>query len=298
MHREIWPTGGHWSGAILSIAVLVLPACNKPEPRAKAKQEVAQEKPGRNACADQAAYEGLKAAAFEKAKEVHSGDPATLDRLASTASVRMDDPATEGRDEALNVTICKGRMTVDLPPGFQDAFSGDPRLSADVKYAVQATTDRGLRTYALQGAEPIIYRLAAIDLKSGLPVAQSSPAPQRTVLAASSTSRTERRAEASRRSAGPEPRLTARGRPSFNCRHVRSRTDRMVCGDERLAALDRVAASLFDQALDDSDRETRAILRGTQGRFLARRERCASPGCIAAAYRDRMDEIDRIASRG
>ena len=72
----------------------------------------------------------------------------------------------------------------------------------------------------------------------------------------------------------------------------------MVCGAERLAALDRVAASLYDRAMDDGDRETREILSGTQGSFIARRGRCGTPACVAAVYRDRMDEIDRIAAGG
>jgi uncharacterized protein len=139
-----------------------------------------------------------------------------------------------------------------------------------------------------------VYRLAAIDLKSGLRVAQNKPPPPPVVEAAEPAAAAPPR----RRSAALEPRLTARGRPSFDCRDMRSRAERMLCGDERLAAYDRVAASLYGRAYDDSDRDTRAALRGTQDRFLARRERCRSPACIVAAYRDRMDEIDRIAAGG
>ncbi|GAO40922.1 hypothetical protein SCH01S_52_01050 [Sphingomonas changbaiensis NBRC 104936] len=298
MQHLVWG----WSriGTIALLAALVLSACHKTEPRtpqaAKAGDNRAQQTAARTACASQAAYERLKALAFEKAKTIRAGDAATLDRLAAAAVVRMDDAAVEGRDDALNVTVCKGRMVIDLPPGFEDAFNGDRQLSADVKYAVQATSNGIARAYPLRGAEPIVYRLAAIDLKSGLRVAQNKPPP--VVEAAESVAPPPAAAPPRRRSAALEPRLAARGRPSFDCRDMRSRAERMLCGDERLAAYDRVAASLYGRAFDDSDRDTRAVLLGTQDRFLARRERCRSPACIVAAYRDRMDEIDRIAAGG
>jgi hypothetical protein len=299
MHRSVRLIRGRWSGgAILSVAALALFACDRPELRETAKREVARGKLDPGVCADQAGYERLKAATFQRAREVRTGDAAMLDRLAASASVRMDDPAVDSRDEALSVTVCKATMTIDLPPGLKDAFNGDQQLAANVKYAVQAGADQGARTYLLEGVDPIVYRLAAIDLKSGLLVQRSPAPPQRTARAVSPDPRPRAEAVATRRSTGPEPRLTARGRPSFNCRASRSRAELMVCSDERLAALDRVAASLYDGALDNARRGTRTTLRGSQSRFLARRDRCGNPGCVAAAYRDRMDEIDRIAAGG
>ena len=70
----------------------------------------------------------------------------------------------------------------------------------------------------------------------------------------------------------------------------------MVCSDERLAARDREMASLYYSAIASADPDTRAILRGTRDRFLARRERCGGPDCVARTYEDRVDEIDRIMS--
>lgn len=299
MHRSIRLTGGRWTGgAVLSIAALTLFACDRPESRETAKREAAREGSDRNACADQATYERLKAAAFEKAREVRTGDGAMLDRLSETASVRMDNPAIDGRDEALGVTVCKGRMTIDLPPGFKDAFNGDQQLTANVKYAVQAGAEQSVRAFPLEGTEPIVYRLAAIDLKSGKQVAQSAAASASTPKRSASPRGSGAAESSARRVAGLEPRLSTKGRPAFNCSRVRSRAERMICSDERLAAFDRVMASLYDRALDDSDRQTRAALRGTQNRFFARRDRCRSTGCVAAVYRARLDEIDRIASEG
>lgn len=286
--RTVW-----WTGLTLLLGSLALFACSKPEPAAQPKAK-ASPALSQASCGKQEAFEQLKAAAFAKAKSVRVGDTETLDRLGATAVVRMDRPAASGRDEALNVTLCKGRMAIDLPPGFQDAFNGDRQIVADVDYGVQAAADRRLRAYPIDGLEPVVYRLAAIDLKTA---PQPVPRPP-TAIASASPSAAAGPTASARHSAGPEPRLTARGRPSFDCRDIRSRADRMVCGDERLAALDRVAASLYDRAMDDGDRETREILSGTQGGFIARRGRCGTPACVAAVYRDRMDEIDRIAAGG
>ena len=294
MKRLLWSTRTGSARAALPVllTILAIPACNKaeppPVPDAKAKR-VAQA-----SCGNQAAFDQLKALAFKRAKEVRTGDAATLDRLAAAAAVRMNDPAAQGRDDALNVTLCKGQMAIDLPPGFRDAFNGDRSVTADVKYAVQARADHGIHAYPLEGVEPIVYRLAAIDLKNGIQIAQNAPAAQRPFK--DSARLAVKDAPSSRRVAALEPPLSARGRPAYGCRYARSRAERMICTDTRLAAFDRVTASLYDRALDDSDRETRAVLRGTQGRFFARRDRCRSAACMAAAYRARLDEIDRIAS--
>ena len=69
----------------------------------------------------------------------------------------------------------------------------------------------------------------------------------------------------------------------------------MVCGNRRLASLDRAMSSQFYSALSVSDGSTRAELRRSRDRFLAYRERCSDEACVAQAYRDRMNEIDDIA---
>lgn len=295
---------------ILLTAALATPACKKLEPRAvkeaKAERAANDDKRIRQACASQASYERLKALAFEKAREVRTGDPALLDKLAATTVVRMEEPVVKSRDEGLNVTVCKGKMVIDLPPGAEDAFNGERRLVADVEYAAQSAADGSGLVYQLDGAEPIIYRLAAIGLKGGAQVAEPAPIATRTPEAPAPLQVAERaqplpepRATPSQRAAPQRPappQRAAMTRPSFNCRYARTRTEQMVCADEGLAARDRDMASLYYQAIANTDPETRAILRGTRDRFLAQRERCGGPGCVAAVYEDRMDEIDRIVS--
>lgn len=310
---------------LIIIAAFAIGGCKKLETSAardaKAARNEADEKRIRQACASQASYERLKALAFEKAGEVRAGRTQMLEQLRAATVVRMEDPVVKSRDDALNVTVCKGRMVIDLPPGAEDAFNGERRLVADVEFAAQAAADGSGMVYQLDGAEPIIYRLAAIDMKGGnaLPaavetpetqVAQAASAPMpppaarapappppapkatpRPVPERPAAPRRERREVAEQER--PRPALA---RPSFNCRSARTRTELMVCGDERLAARDREMASIYYRAVAEADPETRAILRGTRDRFLARRERCGGPGCVARSYEDRIDEIDRIMS--
>jgi hypothetical protein len=102
----------------------------------------------------------------------------------------------------------------------------------------------------------------------------------------------ERRTERTRRAEATPRRSGAR--PSFNCRYAKTRTEKMVCDNNRLAARDRQMASMFYGALDDADRRTRRELNRTRDRFLAYRERCRSEECVAEAYEGRMREIEDI----
>jgi uncharacterized protein len=68
----------------------------------------------------------------------------------------------------------------------------------------------------------------------------------------------------------------------------------MVCGSDRLAALDRAMSSQFYASLSGADSRTRSALRTSRDRFLAYRERCPNEACVAEAYRDRIDEIRDI----
>jgi hypothetical protein len=102
----------------------------------------------------------------------------------------------------------------------------------------------------------------------------------------------ERRTERTRRAEASPRRATAR--PSFNCRYARTRSEKMVCDSERLAARDRQMAGMFYSAMDVADRRTRRELNRTRDRFLSYRDRCRSESCVAEAYEGRMQEISDI----
>ena len=298
----------------------------KDPPAARSAAEVAKEEREKlqDACASAATYDRLKELAFDEAIRVRNADPVNLDTLATHAVVRMENPVVKSRDEDLNVTVCTGRFILELPPGAERAFGGERRLVADIEYAAQAAADGSGLVYQIRGAEPIIYKLAAFDLKGQayrrpdtaqdasfaqapvpIPAAPSAPAsPRRTPPDMASREPAARpmppKAPARSKEAQRdlEPARTVSARPSFNCRFAKTRGEKMVCGSDRLAALDRSMSSLYYSALSDASGRTRAELRRTRDRFLSYRDRCGSQACVADTYRGRMQEIRDIMADG
>jgi hypothetical protein len=266
------------------------------------------------ACASEQTYDRLKELAFDEAARIRGGDTQILDRLAESAVVRMENPTVQARDAELNVTTCAGRFILELPPGSENAFDGQRRLTADIEYAAQTAADGSGLVYQMERAEPLIYRLATVggvaraeNQPVTIPQPSGPPGAPRQVVATPPTpspapSPAPKQAQretppASQPTVRPQPAAQASSRPSFKCRVARSRSERMVCSSGALAALDRRMSSLFYSALADADAGTRAALRRSRDRFLAFRERCGNEACVAQAYRDRMDEIEDLAGR-
>jgi hypothetical protein len=294
------------------------PTADKEAAAREEAQSRALQKRMQAACSSPATYDRLKQIAFDDAIRMGNADPENLDTLAAHSLVRVEDPVVVSRDEALDVTLCKGRFILELPPGAERGFGGERRLVANVEYSAQQAADGSGLVYQIKGGEPIVNRLAAFDLR-GQPyrppatqaaeqVAMATPQPTRSseprpvarqpAPAPAVTPPPAPRVTPQARVASPQPPRQERAgssRPSFNCRYGRSPSERMVCSSGRLAALDREMSSQFYSALSNSDASTRAELRRTRDRFLAYRDRCPNEDCIAAAYRDRMDEIADIA---
>ena len=281
----------------------------KDPPEQKSKTELAAEQSERirKACASDATYARLKELVFDEAARIRNSDPRNLDPLAAAAVVRMEEPLVKSRDEELNVTVCSGRFILELPPGAENAFDGKRRLDAEVEYAAQAAVDGSGLVYQMDGAEPIIYRLATFGLAGSTtrleaggpkrlppppaatepvlmepvaePAAEPEPAP-----APPPPVQTAEKAPAPARA--PAARVTVR--PSFNCRYGKTRTEKMICSSPRLAAQDRAMASLYYDLMAKADPATRGHLRRSRDAFLGRRERCGSEGCVASTYSSRM----------
>jgi uncharacterized protein YecT (DUF1311 family) len=302
----------------VAVASLLLAGCGGgKEPLDEAAGNGTQTASADRACASEETYDRLKELAFDEAARIRGDDAAALDRIAGSAVVRMENPVVRERDAELNVTTCAGRFILELPPGTENAFDGERRLSAEVQYAAQTAADGSGLVYQMEGAEPIIYRLATVG---GLARAQNRPvtlptpsgppgAPRQVVIQPEPPQVAEAR-PAGRPNAAPAPApapaqpaarseptrpAAASASPSFNCRSARSRSERMVCGSGALAALDRRMSSMFYSALAGGDNQVRAALRRSRDRFLAFRERCGDEACVAQAYRDRMDEITDLA---
>ncbi|HEY0113351.1 MAG TPA: hypothetical protein VGB59_09410 [Allosphingosinicella sp.] len=309
---------------LLIAAAATLGACDwakkKDPPEQKSQKELATEQRDRirKACASEGTYDRLKELIFDEAARIRKSDPRNLDPLAAAAVVRMENPVVKSRDEALNVTVCTGEFILELPPGAENAFDGERRLTAEVEYAAQAALDGSGLVYQMDGAEPIIYRLAAVGMQgrpmprvvavpqpsappaSPAEVAVVQPTPPPVPAAPQPAPRTAPPA-APPKAAPPErpatpTRVTVR--PSFNCRYAKTRTERMVCGSPALAAQDREMASLYYALMAEADTGTRSHLRRSRDSFLSRRERCGSASCVAAAYSSRMAELRRVAQGG
>jgi len=151
--------------ACLLVLALSLGACgkikeNKPAETAQTRAEAKRHKA---ACASSTAYDRMKRVIFDQARE-QSNHRTNLDTLEAFSFIRMEKPVVEGWDSALDVTRCKGRIILDVPPGSEQALGGDRRLAADIAYTAQGAADASGLVYALTGAAPIVGKLAAFSL--------------------------------------------------------------------------------------------------------------------------------------
>ena len=296
----------------------------KEAPGKKTPKELAAEQADRirKTCGSEATYDRLKEVVFDEAARIRNGDPRNLDPIAAGSMVRMERPLVKSRDEKLNVTVCTGHFILELPPRAENAFDGKRRVEADIEYSAQAAADGSGLVYQMDGAEPIIYRLAAFGLAPGavaaappsVPVPQAAPAPAAPPQVASAepppaphatpAAPPPRPAPApppmhqTRPPAPPPPpvetnRLAAR--PAFNCRYARTQTERLVCSSPALAASDRAMSSTYYGAIAAADPGTKVRIRASRDAFLRRREQCGGDeACVDRAYRQRIAEIRRM----
>jgi len=101
--------------------------------------------------------------------------------------------------------------------------------------------------------------------------------------------------------AGPAPSNAAAPTgpgPSFDCAKATTPSEKIVCGDADLSALDRTLAAAYAKGLSASSEwaETdRIASRAAQRAWLAERDRCANAGdpkdCVTSAYQRRIAEL-------
>ena len=164
-----------------SVAILLLSGCDwmhkkdPAPPRPKLAPRIHLAAVDQRACGSQGTYEQLKNLVFDTAVRVREGHRGSLDQLATYSAVRMEDPLLKRRDDDLNVTVCTGRFILDLPPGAEKGFAGERQLVADVEYAAQTAADGSGPVYRMQGAEPLVYKLAIFDLQAQVRQAAGGP---------------------------------------------------------------------------------------------------------------------------
>jgi len=156
--------------AIAAIALFPLASCDWMQVRDHHEEvhkrfAAAHAKRDQRACASNRTYDRLKDVAFNRAIGIRNTNAANLDKLATYSLIRMENPRVKSRDERLDVTVCEGRFVLYLPQGAERWFGGETSLEADVEYTAQMAADGSGLIYQLNGADPIIYRLAAFDLQ-------------------------------------------------------------------------------------------------------------------------------------
>jgi hypothetical protein len=156
------------SNLVLALSV-ALGACgrfkrNHSEQQARARAEVKRQQA---ACGSALAGDRLKNSIFDQAIAQRQGNRANLDVLADYSVARLQDPVVKGWDRSLDITRCKGRFILEVPPGAERAFAGERQLQADIDYTAQASADGAGFVYQQNGAEPIVAKLAAFNLGTG-----------------------------------------------------------------------------------------------------------------------------------
>lgn len=243
------------------------------------------------ACAGQAVYEQVKRALFAEAMRARPDDSDAFRKIASAASIRMENAAAEGEGRSAGLVDCVGSMAIDLPPGVTTA-GGRRLLTNDIYYAVDPATRRVVQ---LRDAQRIVGELAGLTVS---PVRPQAPpiAPPDSIPPPDGSAPVDPLAPVAVPPAQPRPATTAR--PSFDCTRARSQSERMVCADPGLASLDRAMAAEYSRAMAQASPQQQALLRQSRDRFLAYRDNCPSAACVAGAYDDRIREIrDILAGR-
>lgn len=151
--------------------ILALGGCGKqqeqqpgpPRDTAKVRAEARRQ---RAACASPVVNDRLKGLIFDQAIGERHASRTNLDELADYSFARMEDPVVTGADATLDIIRCKGRFILDIPAGAERAFAGERRLQADLDYSAQAAADGSGFVYRVNGADPIVARLASFNLTS------------------------------------------------------------------------------------------------------------------------------------
>lgn len=149
-------------------------------------------------------------------------------------------------------------------------------------------------------AAPVVDTAAIAPAPAVVPVVRT-PRPKRIVPVTAEPSRSAARApreiQTARRpvdrvhAASPTALAGRDFRPSFNCRRATALSNRLICNDPALAALDNRLASAFRARIAGVDLQTARAIDADQTSFLNERIACTSRGCIERVYRDRLAQL-------
>lgn len=78
--------------------------------------------------------------------------------------------------------------------------------------------------------------------------------------------------------------------PSFDCELATTKVENMICASQQLGDSDQEMARLYTKSMGGSS----AWLTRMQARWLASRNKCGDAACLAASYRERIQQLDAI----
>lgn len=89
--------------------------------------------------------------------------------------------------------------------------------------------------------------------------------------------------------------VAAAANPSFDCDGARGEIERLICGDDELAALDVELARAFAAAMSRAPASQISLLRSDQSNWRKARNDCRKTedarSCTLEAYRKRLSEL-------
>ena len=237
-------------------------------------------------CGSAHTSDAVKDQLFARAAEIRGGFADNYARIAGFALLQLDGAAPVSPVGAGEAVDCRAHAVLRLPPGLH-ASGGRTQVGGDIDYTV-ATGAGGIVT--LGAAEAVTEPLASLSQSRGGTVSAQPAAPPVPITPRQPPAPTSSEIR-------PLPPLppVPNFSPSFNCARARTSSERAVCANPGLAALDRTMASRYVDALRTADPAAAQLLRQTRDPFLGFRERCGSDAsCIDRVYRGRIREIDDI----
>jgi hypothetical protein len=275
-------------------------------------------------CSSAVASQSITRELFRRAARVPGSNPAALERISAYSLVRFASPVVSYDAHEGAMISCKARVVLHLPPGVT-APGGQQSLDGIVAYSLRGGGAGGAAGLSLTAEPTMVKALAflaetssedarhlqpsiiaepwptvmqpeiapAPALAPPLVVPARRPQPMqaeiaRTPAVASAPVAHVRRPQ-------PEPRI-AEQTPSFSCSGQRSWAEKSVCTSANLAALDRAMSSLWGDAMERANASQRALLLGSDKRFVADRNLCSSESCVRHAYLANMSNIRAIMS--
>ena len=198
------------------------------------------------------------------------------------------------------------KEVVELEPEVQYAIAGVEKGQGGNNFKVTAQADILLLPFLLA-----VPKVSTVIAPVAGPVSAPTPQPQSTptqVASVESSQGAVSPAGVGAQDAGPtsvaaattsiatdakqvpsEASSLAKVNPSFDCSKATTRSERSICGSERLSAADAEMARVYESAISETG--DKDALRTAQRAWRRERDRCNDDKCLMNAYQTRMAEL-------